>query len=110
MTETTTNTTVVDLTAAGRFLDLIAEGEAVTFQTVDDDAGRKSPALVNVLHGFLDSHAARLKVFNDRGAGIFWTVAYTDGGGRKAENVTSVRAIFLDLDGAPLQPVLARWC
>ncbi|MFP3632139.1 DNA-primase RepB domain-containing protein, partial [Burkholderia sp. SIMBA_045] len=30
------------------------------------------------------------------------------GKGRKAENVTGVRAIFVDLDGAPLGPVL-RW-
>ncbi len=97
----------INLVEASRFLDLMAEGEAVTFQAFDDDAGRKSHALANVLHGFLDSHAARLKVFNDRGAGIFWTVNFTDGGGRKAENVTGVRAVFLDLDGAPLQPVLA---
>lgn len=96
-----------DLLTAGRFLDFMAEGEAVTFQTFDDDARRKAPALANVLHGFLDSHAARLQAFNERGAGVFWTVNFTDGGGRKAENVTAVRAVFLDLDGAPLEPVLA---
>ena len=97
----------INLAEASRFLDFMAEGEPITLQSFDDDAGRKSPALANVLHGFLDTHAARLKVFNERGAGIFWTVNFTDGAGRRAENVTSVRAIFLDLDGAPLQPVLA---
>ncbi len=97
----------VDLAEAGRFLSLMADDEAVTFQTFDDDAGRKAPALATVLHGHLDTHAARLTTFNERGAGIFWCVNFTDGGGRKTENVTGVRAVFLDLDGAPLQPVLA---
>jgi replicative DNA helicase len=97
----------IDLAEAGRFLSLMAEGEAVTFQTFDDDAGRKAPTLATVLHGHLDTHAARLTTYNERGAGIFWTVNFTDGAGRKAENVTGVRAVFLDLDGAPLQPVLA---
>ena len=97
----------IDLAEAGRFLSLMAEGEAVTFQTFDDDAGRKAPTLATVLHGSLDTHAARLKTYNERGAGIFWCVNFTDGGGRRTENVTGVRAVFLDLDGAPLQPVLA---
>ena len=97
----------VDLTEAGRFLTLLADDEAVTFQTFDDDAGRKAPTLATVLHGHLDTHAPRLTTFNERGAGIFWCVNFTDGGGRRTENATGVRAVFLDLDGAPLQSVLA---
>jgi putative DNA primase/helicase len=97
----------IDLSEAGRFLTLLADDEAVTFQTFDDDAGRKAPALATVLHGHLDTHAARLKSYNERGAGIFWCVNVTDGAGRRTENITGVRAVFLDLDGAPLQPVLA---
>ncbi len=97
----------LDLAAASRFLDLMAEGEAVTFQTFDDDKERKSNALAAVFHGDLEQHQKRLQAFNERGAGIFWTVNFTDGGGRKAENVTGIRCLFLDLDGAPLQPVLA---
>ncbi len=98
----------VDLAEAGRFLTLMAEGEAVTFQTIDDDADRKARELARVLPaGHLDTHAERLKRFNARGAGVFWTVNFTDGTGRKAENITAVRAVFLDLDGPPLQPVLA---
>jgi putative DNA primase/helicase len=98
---------VIDIAQAERFLSWMTDGEAVTIQTFDDDASRKRPALATVLHGYLDTHAERLQAANERGAGIFWTVNFTDGGGRKAENVTAVRAIFLDLDGAPLQPVLA---
>ena len=40
------------------------------------------------------------------GAGVFVTINETDGTGRKAENIIVVRAVFLDLDGAPLEPVM----
>ena len=42
---------------------------------------------------------------NER-AGVFVTVNETDGKGRQAHNVARVRAVFADLDGAPLAPVL----
>ena len=35
------------------------------------------------------------------------TVNETDGRGRKAKNIKRVRAVFVDLDGSPLEPVLA---
>lgn len=43
---------------------------------------------------------------NNQGYGIFFTVNETDGQGRKAENIIRVRALFVDLDGAPVDPVL----
>jgi hypothetical protein len=42
---------------------------------------------------------------NREGAGVFVTVNETDLKGRTAKNITSVRAVFVDLDGAPLEPV-----
>lgn len=42
---------------------------------------------------------------NNAGYGIFFTVNETDGRGRKTENIIKVRALFVDLDGAPLDPV-----
>jgi hypothetical protein len=36
----------------------------------------------------------------------FGTQLKTDGTGRKAKNITKVRALFADLDGSPLQPIL----
>jgi len=96
-----------DLAEAERFLDLMAEGERITLQTFDDNAGRKDRTLAAVMHGDLATHGARLKKFNASGAGIFWTVNYTDAAGRTAENITGIRAVFLDLDGAPPGPVLA---
>lgn len=86
-------------------LDLLAPGEPVTFQTFDDNKARKRKALTRVLHGTLAQHRATLAALNARGAGIFWMPNAGDGKGRKIENVLRVRALFVDLDGAPLEPV-----
>jgi len=101
----------IDWLAAANFLRLLAEDEAVTFQTYDDDeqrrkAGDARPALTWVLHGRLEGHDAALERLNRSGAGVFVMVNRGDGRGRKAANVTAVRALFVDLDGAALQPVL----
>src|SRR5262249_23498824 len=45
---------------------------------------------------------------NAEGAGIFVCVNETDGNGRERTNVIRVRAVFTDLDGAPLDPVIAQ--
>lgn len=90
---------------AHEFLRLLAGDDArITFQTFDDTEA-KQRALSRVLHGTLAEHAATLASMNARGAGVFWMVNTGDGGGRTATNVRSVRALFVDLDGAPLEPV-----
>lgn len=95
---------MIELDQAHRFLDLMAEGEPVTFQTFGDAS--KSRSLARILHGDLDQHAPSVSDLNESGAGIFWMVNYGDGKGRAAGNVIGVRALFVDLDGAPLEPVL----
>lgn len=87
-----------------RLLDLLAPGEPVTFQTFDDTK-RHRRELVQILHGTLAEYAATLAKLNAQGAGVFFVVNATDGEGRKASNVKRVRALFVDLDGAPLEPV-----
>lgn len=94
-----------DVDTARRFIDLMAEGEAITLQTFSDRRGRGGLAAIR--HGMFDDHAAELVTLNDRGAGVFWMVNHGDGQGRTAANVTGVRALFVDLDGDPLAPVLA---
>ena len=42
---------------------------------------------------------------NAQRAGVFVTINATDGKGRETENIVRVRALFNDLDGAPLGPV-----
>lgn len=101
-----------------------------TFQTFDDDEerraerkrkqaeinerrkakGKKAITLkdpfAHVFNGTLDKYWVRLCQLNAQGAGIFVTVNETDGRGRQTTNVERVRALFDDLDGAPLDPVL----
>lgn len=95
----------VDLSVAKHFLTIMAEGEPVTFQTFDDK-GRKPDRVAKVMHGDIDECGQELVALNGRGAGIFWTVNFTDGQGRTRDNVTGIRCVFIDLDGAPLQPLL----
>ena len=92
---------------AAQFLDLIAEDEMITFQTFDDVKNRKDPKLIRVLHGTLEQHLSTLIDLNKQGAGIFFTVNTTDLQGREAKNVIKIRALFVDLDGVPLEPVLS---
>lgn len=79
-----------------------------TIQTFDDNAGRKSGALVKLVHCPEEipyNYQVRLEELNEQGAGIYLTVNETNGQGRKAEDVVNVRAVFADLDGAPIDPV-----
>lgn len=103
-----------NLTEAHKFLKLLDPLGVFTFQTFDDDAARKDPRLNRVLHGTLAQHADELIKLNARGAGVFAMVNRGDGvvhpnerTCRAKASVVAVRALFADLDGAPLEPVLA---
>lgn len=106
-----------DLAQAQRFLDFIALGEPITFQTFVDrqradgphaaTSSRRPPNLNRLLYGDLSQHAPMLTQLNHRGAGVFFMVNQGDQKGRKKENVVRARALFVDLDGAPLEPVMA---
>lgn len=90
--------------SAARFLALL--GGRFTFQTFDDSPQHRKP-LARILHGTLAEHADTLADLNARGAGVFVMVNEGDGKGRTAANVQRVRALFVDLDGASLEPVQA---
>jgi Protein of unknown function (DUF3631)/RepB DNA-primase from phage plasmid len=86
-----------------------------TFQTFDDDperrekrreSGAKDP-FAKIRHGTLAQHWRELAKLNEQGAGIFVTVNRTDFKGRSIDNIVGIRAVFVDLDGAPLEPVFA---
>ena len=81
--------------------------EPFTFQTFDDNADRNDKALTRQFHGTLDQHAQVLHALNAKGAGVYVTVNATDGKGRKAANITAVRALFVDFD-APDDDRVAR--
>lgn len=84
----------------------IGDLKVFTFQTFADMKAADDRRLVRVLHGSLNQHFETLSALNAAGAGVYVTVNRTDGKGRKAGNITQVRAHFVDLDGAPLPPVL----
>jgi hypothetical protein len=96
-----------DFVMAKRFLDVLAPDGKITFQTFDDCKETKRGELARIFHGTLDQQAADLATLNARGAGVFVMINQGDSRGRAAVNVQRVRAVFVDLDGAPLDPVLA---
>ena len=91
------NNPALALDQAEKFIGTIAEKTACTFQTFDDSK-QKRGQLVSVLHGTLAEKWQDLEALNEKGAGIFVTVNQTDLKGRSAENVTALRALFVDAD------------
>ncbi|MCB1658758.1 MAG: PriCT-2 domain-containing protein, partial [Pseudomonadales bacterium] len=87
-----------------------------TFQTFDDVKvwseekqkfiNRQAPNLAHIFQGIFNQHKQALAALNAKGAGVYVTVNQTDLKGRKEENIVKVRALFVDLDGSPLQPIL----
>jgi len=94
-----------DISITRRFLEALDPSpEALfTFQTWPEAPGAPAP---RVLHGTLAEHADTLIEANMRGAAIGVMVNRGDLQGRTTRNVQEVRAVFVDLDGAPLEPVL----
>jgi len=94
-----------DLIQASAFLDALDPGANFTFQTFPegDTPSTMSPT---ILHGTLEEHAARLTLLNNAGHGIFVMINQGDLKGRAARNVIRVRALFVDSDSGPIQPLL----
>ena len=101
----------LDRAAAKRFLDALHGGDSgdvdFTFQTADDNKARKAKHLAYVYTLSLAHAATTLEDLNRQGAAVWVTINKMGGKGRRAKNVTAVRAVFVDLDGAPIQPVQA---
>ena len=91
---------------AKAYLNALDPTGTFTFQTFDDNKERKDGRLARILHGTLDQHLPTLAKLQQQGAGVFVMVNEGDGNGRSAANVLRVRAHVLDLDGAPLEPVI----
>src|SRR5262245_5723782 len=98
----------VDFAEAEKFLKALDPAATrFTFQTFDDDRNRGDERLARGFHGTLAELFEILKDLNDRGACISITVNETNFRGRSKGNIVRVRALWVDLDGAPLEPVLA---
>lgn len=98
-----------DLSMADHFLSLISQSDGSTFafQIFNDRKDTQSSVCPTVLSGTLGLHKEALTQSQQKGAGVFVTINKTDGKGRKTENITGVRAVFVDLDGSPLEPILS---
>ena len=91
---------------AWEFLQLLdPHSRDFTFQTFDDTKGRSRHDLVLCRSGSLTELLVgasalfnQLVDLNDRGAGVFVTVNATDLQGRKAGNITRIRAVWHDHD------------
>ena len=97
----------VSLEECERFSRAIASSGQLTFQTYSEgaDARRDVARSRGILHGSLRVHSPKLIVANRSGRSVCLMINQGDGRGRANENVVAIRAIFLDLDGAPLEPV-----
>ena len=95
----------IDTAMAARFLTALTGDSVHTFQTFAETGGA-GRSLNRIMHGTFAQRAEALASLNDRGAGVFVMVNRGDGYGRKSDNVTDARALFVDLDGAPVEPVL----
>ncbi len=82
-----------DLEQARTMLKALAphDGAFFTFATIKGKVTKH-------FHGTLEQHASQLTALNQQGAGVYVTVNQTDGKGRKAENITAIRALFVDFD------------
>jgi len=97
-----------NLELAQAFLDALdCEASVWTFQTFDDNADRKNTNLARTYSGTLYEHWDTLTRASQNGAGVFVTVNETDGQGRKTANIIRVRAVFVDTDGADIEPIRA---
>lgn len=105
----------VEFDQAEQFLECLAPDGNLTFQTFSDrpkgsagigPSGVRSKNLNRILQGSFAQHAPVLAQINAQGAGVFVMVNEGDQKGRKKENVIRARALFVDLDGSPLAPVV----
>ena len=96
---------IPDLSQADDFLEALDPGANFTFQTFPEGGKASSPS-PTILHGTLAEHAARLTALNTAGHGIFVMINEGDLKGRSARNVIRVRALFVDSDSGPIQPLL----
>ena len=94
----------VDLKMAKRFLKLVVgESDLHCFQSL---AERGGPSTLQPGFGSFPKHSSWLEAENLRGAGVYFVPNRTNTEGRGAENIVAVRAVFVDLDDAPVEPVL----
>lgn len=98
----------IDLEQARKFLETLDRDGNFMFQTFPEGRNSSHPPRAEKFLGTAESALEKLTALNlvKPSSGAFVTICKTDGQGRKKENIVAVRAVFVDLDGAPLKPIL----
>jgi hypothetical protein len=91
-----------DVETAGAFLKRLDPSESHTFQIIHDT---KKGSTSKILHGTIWDHMDAFLAAQKEGNGVYVCVNRTNMKGRKAEDVTAIRAIVADLDGAPKENI-----
>ena len=91
---------MADILQASAFLASLSGNidAAHSFQLFDDNSDRKAGYLKKIMHGTIHERVNDLGHLNEEGAGIFVMINAGDGRGRSSENVTGIRALFIDDD------------
>ena len=97
---------------AARFLKALdGTAKSFCFRTFTDDKrklkkkgpnGKKRDPLSKLIDGSFEDCTAGLEQRNNKGAGVFVVV---NAGGQKDEEITSIRAVFADFDGAGVEKI-----
>ena len=91
-------------TQSRAFLKLLDPGtQQFHFRTFDDKKGSNRPTLIGNFNGTITSVESALSSRNAKEAGVFVVI---NEGGQKKKDITRVRAVFADTDGAPLKPIV----
>jgi hypothetical protein len=94
----------IDLAVAEKYIATITRGGDACFQTFNDMKDSKGNTVIpQWKYGKFSQLSKWLIDENMKGAGIYIVVNEGDGKGRSKENITKVRAVFVDLDGAPIE-------
>lgn len=84
------------------FLKTLSKREDFCFRTFSDSSSKNNIPMN--FEGAFEAIKDKLVKANKMGSGIFVVI---NEGGQKAKDITKIRAIFADTDGAPLEPLLA---
>lgn len=96
---------VPDFESAAKYLAVLDPStEHFCFRTFDDTKKRTDKNLTGKFNGTLKERFDLLSTKSSLGAGVFVVV---NEGGQSADEITRVRHVFVDTDGAPLEPILA---
>ena len=98
-----TNLTIAQKQAI-HFLNVLdPKRKLLSFRTFDDKPKSNRPELLGNLSGSFVACEQQLRDRNKNEAGVFLVI---NDGGHKDKDITRVRAVFADTDGAPLKPII----